>query len=90
MVASSLGRRPKLIAVLNPSEVLFISSLNIGDRGDFCLDLKPPPTPPPPPTHPPKNPAQPLGLGGGGRTRPEVVQILSEIPIYFKLTVDIH
>jgi hypothetical protein len=28
--------------------------------------------------------------GGGGRTRPEVVQILSEIPIYFKLTVDIH
>jgi hypothetical protein len=45
MVASSLGRRPKLIAVLNPSEVLFISSLNIGDRGDFCLDLKPPPTP---------------------------------------------
>jgi hypothetical protein len=76
MVASSLGRRPKLIAVLNPSEVLFISSLNIGDRGDFCLDLKPPPPW--------------VGGGGGGRTRPEVVQILSEIPIYFKLTVDIH
>lgn len=60
MVASSLGRRPKLIAVLNPSEVLFISSLNIGDRGDFCLDLTPPP-----PTHTQKNPSQPLGLGGG-------------------------
>jgi hypothetical protein len=67
MVASSLGRRPKLIAVLNPSEVLFISSLNIGDRGDFCLDLTPPPPPPPPPphTHTQKNPSQPLGLGGG-------------------------
>jgi hypothetical protein len=89
MVASSLGRRPKLIAVLNPSEVLFISSLNIGDRGDFCLYLTPPPTPPPPHTHPKKSLPAPW-FGGGGRTRPEVVQILSEIPIYFKLTVDIH